>query len=80
MPAGTWKVSCTVLRLVYDPAGMGSWVRLRRVGERLGAEALSTLGRGSAQNSPSTSRMAMQTLAPAVLVLMARDSPTLLVH
>lgn len=38
------KVSCTALRLVHDPAGTGSWVRLRRVGERLGADASSTVG------------------------------------
>lgn len=38
------KASCTALRLVYDPAGTGSWVKLRGVGERLGADASSGLG------------------------------------
>lgn len=39
MPVGTWKVS---LRLVHDPAGMGSWVRPRRAGERLVADVASS--------------------------------------
>ncbi|KAL6701455.1 hypothetical protein J3F84DRAFT_9238 [Trichoderma pleuroticola] len=39
MPVGTWKVS---LRLVHDPAGMGSWVRPGRAGERLGADVASS--------------------------------------
>lgn len=60
------KVSCTALRLVHDPAGTGSWVRLRRVGERLGADASSTVG--AVELKAAT---AMHTLAPAVLVRMA---------
>lgn len=39
MPVGTWKVS---LRLVHDPAGMGSWVRPGRAGERLVADVASS--------------------------------------
>lgn len=64
------KVSCTALRLVYDPAGTGSWVRPRRGGERLGADASSTVGAVVLKAAT-----AMHTLAP-----MARDSPTLLAH
>lgn len=50
--------------LVHDPAGMGSWVRLRRAGERLGADvASSTQAVVLLETDKEASRMAFVGLA-----------------